>query len=153
MLDTQTLEQFITSSLTDLGLELVRMNVGGAPRQPRITLFVDRVGGVTIGECVEATKELKKRLMVHFDPGLQFSLNISSPGTDRPLKSQKDFHLITGRKVSITYAGDDEQAERIKVEGTVTSAGECEIELQKKDDSTIVIPYSKILNARISLPF
>jgi len=153
MLDTNLLEEFIIKSLADLGLELVRMNVGGAPRQPRITLFVDRVGGVTIGECVEATKDLKKRLISHFDPGMQFSLNISSPGTDRPLKNQRDFHLITGRKVSISYSGEEDPVEQYNVTGTVSVAGENNLELQTENGEGITISYSKILNARILLPF
>ena len=153
MLDIQRLEQFITDSLINLGLDLVRMNIGGSQRQPRITLFVDRVGGVTIGECVEATKDLKRRLTAHFDPGMQFSLNISSPGTDRPLKNRRDFHLITGRKVGVSYAGEDDPEERHEIEGTVLSADEMAIRLRTDTGAEFAIPYSKILNARILLPF
>ena len=45
-------------------------------------------------ECVDATKNLNRALRQHYGQDRQFLVNVSSPGTDRPLKNRRDlcFH-------------------------------------------------------------
>lgn len=151
---TNEIEYTITAALSDIDLELVQLRVGGASRQPRLTVFVDRVGGVTIGECVEATKELRRLLAEYYGPDRQFSLNVSSPGADRPLKSRKDFRLIKGRRVIVSYQIGEEPVEKREIEGDVVVAEETELILGMAGQETpLAIPYHRILSARIRLPY
>ena len=66
-----------------------------------LRLYIDRPGGVTIDDCVDVSREFSTILDVEdFIPG-SYSLEVSSPGLDRPLKREKDFEMFAGKKVKI----------------------------------------------------
>lgn len=67
-----------------------------------LRIYIDKPGGVTIGDCVKMSeligKILDKEDLIHHP----YNLEVSSPGIERPLKTKEHFERFRGEKVKIT---------------------------------------------------
>lgn len=63
-----------------------------------LRIIIDKQGGVSLDDCSLISKSVNTILNVS---GYNFSLEVSSPGIDRPLKKIKDFEKYIGKKVKI----------------------------------------------------
>lgn len=149
MHQTEELHRILAAEVARHGLHLVKVTVKGSARQPAITVFADRVGGITVGECVELSKALRP-VVARFLASSAFSVDVSSPGTDRPLRTQEDFALIVGREVALVVTQGEGTVE---VRGRVREAREEVVEIVGKDSMAHVVPYERLVSARIVLPF
>ena len=67
-----------------------------------IKVYLDGDNGITIEKCVQFNRALYKKIEgANIFPGGDFSLEISSPGLDEPLKSIRQYKKNIGRKVEI----------------------------------------------------
>ena len=66
-----------------------------------VRLYLDREGGVTLDDCAEISSQVGDILDVHDIPPGPYTLEVSSPGLDRPLDREKDFLKYRGFQVSI----------------------------------------------------
>ncbi len=86
-----------------MGLEVVEVTFRGGGRSALLRLDVDRAGpvGVTIDECHRMSRALSEALdsMEWIDES--YLLEVSSPGTDRPIRTADDFRRNTGRRVVV----------------------------------------------------
>ena len=90
----------IESKLKELGLELFDVRFFNAGSRSILRITIDAPGGVKIGDCERVSNELSLLLDVeNFSPNRPYTLEISSPGIDRPLKTPRDYRRITGRPV------------------------------------------------------
>lgn len=109
-----------------------------------IKLYIDADGGMSISKCAEVNRKLYKLIEEsEMFPDGDFSLEVSSPGVDEPLVSERQYKKNIGRKVLVTLQDGTER------EGKMTQAGAEEIVLEvpvpKKKEVTIVnIPISDI---------
>jgi ribosome maturation factor RimP len=95
------LQGIISPILWTLGLELVDVVcVGQGPRSV-VRVLVHRAGGVTIADCEQAHKALGPALDVADPFPHAYTLEISSPGLDRPLKRLQDYQRAIGKEVSV----------------------------------------------------
>ncbi len=71
-------------------------------KNPHLTVFIDKEGGVDLDTC-EAFHRAIDPLLDELDPtdSQPYTLNVSSPGLDRPLKTKRDFDKCTGEKVEL----------------------------------------------------
>lgn len=114
------LRQIAEAATQSRGVELVELLYLRPGRRQVVRLIVDKVGGVTIDECAEVSRRMSADLdMVDVLAG-RYTLEVSSPGIDRPLKSAADFRRKSGRLVSVRYETEDGQTENVEgVIGTV----------------------------------
>ena len=87
--------------LTVEGMELVEAECLRMPSRWLVRIFIDREGGVTIHDCSEFSHQLGDVLNVHDVPPGPYTLEVSSPGLDRPLVKDKDFLKYRGSTVNI----------------------------------------------------
>lgn len=71
-------------------------------REPALTVYIDTESGVDLNTC-EAFHRAIDSVLDELDPtyGLPYTLNVSSPGLDRPLKTERDFNKCMGKKVEV----------------------------------------------------
>ena len=71
-------------------------------REPALTVYIDVEGGVDLNTC-ESFHRAIDAVLDEVDPtfGAPYTLNVSSPGVDRPLKTQRDFEKCMGKKVEV----------------------------------------------------
>jgi ribosome maturation factor RimP len=112
-----TIEALIMPILTDLGMELVDLELKREGRDWFLRLFIDKPGGVTLDDCVEVSREVSAILEVEDPIESAYRLEVSSPGLDRPLKKPADFERFAGQQVKLktrTLIDPDERGHRRK---------------------------------------
>ncbi len=122
-MSTQDLEQTIEARLRDFDpeVELIALE---QPAAETLRLYIDRPGGVDLALCEAVTGELRDLLE-------RYSLEVSSPGIDRPLTKPEHFRRFLGRRVRVrtreaiegrqnftgTLAGADDDSVLVAAEG------------------------------------
>ena len=66
-----------------------------------VRFYIDKPGGVTLDNCSTISHLVGDILDVHDEPPTAYTLEVSSPGLNRPLARDKDFLLYRGRHVNI----------------------------------------------------
>ncbi|MFQ5780639.1 MAG: ribosome maturation factor RimP [Nitrospiria bacterium] len=87
--------------LHSLGVELFDMEYGGSPKGGVLRIFIDKKGGITLDDCEKVSRYLGKALDVEDLIPYRYTLEVSSPGLNRPLKKREDFIRFAGKKVKI----------------------------------------------------
>jgi len=133
--------------LSTRGLDLEGVEISTAGRKRLVRVLVDKDGGVTMDEIADATKEVSRLLDETDVMGEQpYLLEVSSPGTDRPLTHPRHWRRNQSRLVKVTttdgttYTGrvrnSDEHSATLDVDGTER-----------------VLPYGEVAKARIQIEF
>ena len=118
-----------------------------------IKIFIDNDTGMTIEKCVALNRALYKKLEEgNIYPDGDFSLEVSSPGLDEPLKLHRQFVKNLGRFVEVTM-NDGTQTE-----GKLISANENSIEIEekkgkKKEPVNHMLLFENIKTTKIKVVF
>jgi ribosome maturation factor RimP len=110
-----------------MGYELVDVQASNGGRLVR--LFIDKAGGVTLGDCAAVSTQVTRVLAVE---GIDYErLEVSSPGLDRPLRKEADFARFAGHRAEIRMRTPDATGRR-RFAGVLrgAEAGRVEIELE-----------------------
>ncbi|MDI6795402.1 MAG: ribosome maturation factor RimP [Desulfatibacillaceae bacterium] len=86
------------------GLELVLAQFCPEPGGPVLRLFVDRPGGVTLEDCMAASRLVSDLLDVYMEDQAGYRLEVSSPGDTRPLTKKEHFEKFRGSRAKVTLA-------------------------------------------------
>lgn len=97
----QRLAEIITPVIEDLGFELVRIRLMSG-KTTTLQIMADRPdGGIEVDECAEISNAVSALMDVE-DPILDmYTLEVSSPGIDRPLTRLKDFDVFEGYEAKL----------------------------------------------------
>jgi ribosome maturation factor RimP len=99
----ERLVEELTEPLLGMGLDLEAVDVTPAGRRRVLRVAVDKDGGVTMDDVAEATKEISRILDAGDAMGEQpYTLEVTSPGTDRPLTLPRHWRRNIGRLVKVT---------------------------------------------------
>jgi ribosome maturation factor RimP len=120
-----------------------------------VKVFLDADSGMAIEKLVQYNRKLYKDIDESgFFPGGDFSLEISSPGLDEPLRLHRQYVKNIGRDVEVV------KKDGIKTEGKLISVTEEEIVVEeekgknkKKEVITHVIPVPDIKSTRVQIKF
>ena len=98
----ERLEAELTGPLLGLGLDLEGLELTPAGRRRVLRVAVDKDGGVTLDDVAEATRVVGDVLDASPVMGEQpYTLEVSSPGTDRPLTAERHWRRNRGRLVKV----------------------------------------------------
>ncbi|MFB9149099.1 ribosome maturation factor RimP [Roseovarius ramblicola] len=108
------LAEIITPVIEDMGFELVRVRLMGGKTQ-LLQIMADRPeGGIEVDECGEISTAVSAVLDVE-DPIIDaYTLEVSSPGIDRPLTRLKDFEEFEGHEAKLETAEPIDGRKRFK---------------------------------------
>lgn len=95
------LREVISPILWTLGLELVDVLCLGQGPRSIVRVLIDKSGGVSIADCEQAHKILGPALDVADPFSHSYTLEVSSPGLDRPFKRAQDYQRAIGKEVSL----------------------------------------------------
>jgi ribosome maturation factor RimP len=84
------------------GLLLVNVEVSGAARTPLVRVFLDREGGIDIETITASNAWIKEVLDALPETADTYSLEVSSPGIERTLRTPADFERFAGSQVKVT---------------------------------------------------
>jgi ribosome maturation factor RimP len=150
MEDVAKIRQAIEAKLAGMGLELYDIKFNRAGRHSSLRVFIDKPEGVTVADCEQASHEISVLLDVEEFSNTPYNLEVSSPGADRPLKSEKYFKRATGKDVQIVYL--DEAGKSRPLIGTLTAYDGNAARIQTATGET-TIRRADILSAKMELQF
>ncbi|MBI4635160.1 MAG: ribosome maturation factor RimP [Candidatus Rokubacteria bacterium] len=107
------IEEIIQPVLRDHGLELVDLD--WRPRRPRgiLRVFVDKPGGVAVGDCERVSREVGDVLDVAAVIAEAYDLEVSSPGLDRQLRKERELRWAVGKRLRCWLLGGQEVRGRL----------------------------------------
>ena len=101
---SENVEQFITPIIDKLGLniEVVEVEFAKKYNGDNLTVFIDKPGGVTIEDCEKVHSAIDAPLdELNPTEDKPYTLNVSSPGIDRPIVTDKDYARNIGEELEI----------------------------------------------------
>lgn len=132
---------------TELELELVdaefRREAGGWI----LRLYIDKRGGVTLGDCQRVSEELSDLLDVENLIDHPYTLEVSSPGLNRPLRRESDFLRFAGQRARVTTS--QAVAGQRRFLGVLKGYEDGRVVLEREDGTVVSIPYTLISKARL----
>jgi len=139
------IEQRLAAEEPDV--EVLLAEVLPSPTHPTLRVFIDHPDGVTLALCERVTELLA-------DMRERFALEVSSPGTERPLTKPNHFRRFVGRRARVRTVhprpvqrtGGTERARSFT--GELVGATDSEITLAA-DGGVIAIPYSEIRRSNL----
>lgn len=136
-----------------LGLEIVDTALGRRGRRVHVRLDIDRPGpdGVRIDDCAEVSAALQAVLDESDTVGADYLLEVSSPGIDRPIRTDDDVRRNTGRTVVVETrepVGGHRSFHGILVGGSPDA-----ICVRGRDNEEVRIPRAVIVGARQEVGF
>lgn len=98
----------LASGAEALGFELVDAELSGGRQHRTLRVYIDSPHGVTVDDCAAVSRQLSAILDVEDPFPGRYTLEVSSPGLDRPLVTPADFRRFQGSviKVRLTSARD-----------------------------------------------
>jgi len=148
MRDLKTeVRQHIEAIITAEGFDLVEIKLARFKKKYRVQIFIDSDHGVNLDDCAYLSRLTGAALEVAdlFTGG--YVLEMSSPGIDRPLTSERDFRRRIGRKIRLEL---EEDGKVTSVQGKLTdvideglvidgSKGEMKVSLDRVVQGKVII--------------
>ncbi|MDM8536134.1 ribosome maturation factor RimP [Desulfobacterales bacterium HSG17] len=128
------------------GLELVHIEFQREAQGRILRLYIDKPGGVKLDDCVCISRQLSDLLDVSIEQDIAYSLEVSSPGLDRPLGKESDYEMFKGRIVMIKTSQPVEG--KNKYQGTLLGISDRVVSILV-NDKTVLIPHDLINRARL----
>jgi len=91
----------IAPVINSMGIALDNLEFLKTGKKGVLRVYIDKEGGVTIGDCEKVSREVEAVLDVENPIQIPYVLEVSSPGLDRPLKIPGDFRKYCGKKVRV----------------------------------------------------
>jgi ribosome maturation factor RimP len=114
------------------GTEVLAVELSGPER---FTVYVDHAQGVDHALCERVTNVLRDYLR-------EYSIDVSSPGLDRPVRRAEHFRNAVGRRVTLRTE------ERKNLRGAVEAAGERSVTV-RTDGGSVDVPYEAIVRGNL----
>jgi ribosome maturation factor RimP len=118
------------------GVEVLALELAGPER---FCVYIDHPQGVDHALCERVTNVLRGYLD-------RYSIDVSSPGIERPLRKPSHFANVVGRKVALRTAGDI--AGRSRFRGELVEAGSRSVRVAS-DGEPVEIPYDSIVRGNL----
>lgn len=132
------------------GLDLVDVQVRGSRGWRLVRVVVDCKGGVDLATCQRLSRQLSARMDEDDAIEGRYALEVTSPGTDYPLRDRRAFDRVQGREVLVQRSGADGRV--LQVGGRVTAA-ETDAVVLDVGGTAVRVPYAEIVKATQRLPW
>ena len=145
--DTTSLENFLRPIVEQFGCDLEAAEISPAGRRRLLRVLVDRDGGISLDDVADVTRAISKALDADDLMGDgAYTLEVSSPGVDRPLTLPRHWRRNVSRLVAVTLTAGG------KLTGRIKSASEEAAELDV-DGKRQTVAYADVEKAKIQIEF
>ncbi len=143
MPEFEALENIIKETLAGINLRLFSYSFSGHVLRVAID---QESGNVSLADCELASRILEKLFDEREMISQRYTLEVSSPGLDRPLKAREDYARFTGSKVKMAVQANDQQ---LTVTGWIKNVTDAGLELEFKSKETKMYTWPDILSGRL----
>lgn len=134
--------QLVAPLVADQALELYDLELAGGV----LRLLVDRDGGVDIDAIAQLSRAVSRALDEHDPIAGHYTLEVSTPGLERPLRTTDHFSRAIGTTVKVKTRPGSEGDRRL--DGTIVDADDRAVTIRLDDGTDRVLAYDDIERAR-----
>ena len=135
------------------GFELVDVEMKHAPGGTLVRLLVDKEGGIGLEELQSVSEEVSAILDAEDPIRSSYTLEVSSPGLDRPLKTEADYRRFVGRLVKLSSYEVVEGRRHWTGRLAAFEGGVIEVVLENEAGKLARVPFEKISHGRLEVEF
>jgi len=135
--------------LDHAGMQLVHLEIQREPRGLILRLYIDKDGGVTLDDCAHVSRQISAQLDLDDPLEDRYTLEVSSPGLDRPLFTDLDFTRFAGRSICLsTHVPLDG---RRHFQGRLDGIVEGSVRMTLEGGRQVDIPRDQVAKARLEV--
>lgn len=142
----EKIDNLLREALKPLGYDLYHWELKWQGRKRVLLVYIDRPGGVTLEDCVRASRAIDGRLEAEDPIPGPYLLEVSSPGVERGLWEKWHYERALGKTIKVDLARPIEGKRRLcaQLQRVVDDAVELEV-----DGKRISVPLRDILRAHV----
>ena len=144
----ERLKALIHPNLKEYNVGLVDFYLKGKPGRFRLCIIADKDNGISIGECGDIAKRIGQIEELDNLLGMNYQLEVTSPGLDRPLESEPDFRRKIGRNLEIYI----EDGQKKKIKGQLVQVSKEGVYMED-EHCQIFVQFNQIIKAVQALPW
>ncbi len=144
-------KELISPVISTMGMDLENVELVKMRGKFLLRVFIEKEGGVTLDDCESISREIEAMLDVEDPIPCSYTLEVSSPGLDRPLRNPEDFKRFSGRMARVITSKPIEN--QTFFVGEIVKAGDVDIVVLLPKDRKVTIPYEDISRARLEVKF
>lgn len=133
-----------------LGYFLIDLSIRGYDRNRVIEIYIDGENDISADDCTKVSREINNRLRSLIRPEDNYRLDVSSPGTERPLKFIQQFYKHINRKFELSYKAESGTkkvtAKLIEVNGET-------LRFLLNNSEEIILNFKDIFKAKVTISF
>jgi len=133
-----------------MNVRVIELTTAGGKGGLRIKAVIDRDGGVSLNDCERITRLFNERLSILSPIDIEdYTLEVSSPGTQRVFKSKREYNLFKGRRVKVILEKPPAEAAGTVIQGILEGMKDGNVVLMV-DGKVLSIPLENIRKTRLN---
>jgi len=133
--------------LARLGYELVELEYVAGRSHATVRVFIDTADGIGIEDCERVSREVSALFDVEDPVPMAYTLEVSSPGFDRVLRTRAHFDRFVGSRVFVEMKAPRDGRRRYT--GMLTAVDDAAITVEV-DRQPVSLPFDEISKARLA---
>ncbi len=129
------------------GMELIYVEYKNQSGNRKLCIYIDKEEGVNIEDCALISKQLGNLLDINLNLDQSYNLEVSSPGSRRPISKESDFQKFAGN--STTLYTSCSNAGKKKIKGIIEGISEGIVSVIVSGEH-VRIPFETIYGARLN---
>ncbi|MBU1193002.1 MAG: ribosome maturation factor RimP [Gammaproteobacteria bacterium] len=145
--DPFKLRDLLEPAVTAVGCELVGIEYLPSGKQSLLRVYIDKPDGVSVDDCSAVSYQVSGLLDVEDPVPGHYTLEVSSPGLDRPLFQARDFERFAGQQVKIRMRFPIEGQRNFR--GLLQGLQEQQVVIEEQDGKRVNLPLDQVEQARL----
>ena len=144
--DIKNIIERLSPAIADEGCDLVDAEILFESGRKILRLYIDKVGGVTLGDCTKVSHAVGDFIDVEELVSGVYNLEVSSPGLNRPLRTVIHFQSVIGKLVE--FSTKEKINNRRNYKGILIDANDSDLKI-KIDGQDFLVPFVEVQKARL----
>ena len=145
--DPFNLRDMLEPAVTALGCELVGIEYHPSGKHSLLRVYIDKPDGITVDDCSAVSYQVSGLLDVEDPIPGHYTLEVSSPGLDRPLFQARDFERFAGQQVKVRMRFPVEGQRNFR--GLLQGLHEQQVVIEEQDGKRVSLPLDQVEQARL----
>lgn len=151
MLPSEKTKALIDEVVRAQGFELVEVELKGSPGRRILRIFIDRSEGINHDDCARISDQVGPLLEVEEAIAGSYTLEVSSPGLTRRLRTPAEFERFAGRPVKVYTLKAVDGSRHFR--GTLLGMKGNRVAMDRRDATSVLIPLEIVSKAYLDLDF
>ncbi len=143
--------ELVLPSLAECGVELYGAEWDGRNTPPTLRLLIEKPGGVNLEDCAQVSHAVGAVLDAHDPISSDYTLEVSSPGAERPLHEREQWLRALGSRVNVRFRSGE--ADTV-VEGRLLAVHDDGVEVEiraRRTPSSVYVAFADLLAGRLAV--